>query len=249
MHVARIGFTPVKGGRHVTQELASLVVGGAVGDRAFALVDPATDRCLRTVEHPTLLRAAAAWDGRVLAVDLPAGRVAAEPVATGDVRQVDYWGRSVPLEVVDGPWAAAYAEHLGRDVLLARAAPGDVVYGGAVTLVTNASLARLADEVGEPVDAARFRATFELSGDLVPHVEDTWIGRTLTIGDAQVRVRQAVPRCAVIDLDPSTGERDGGLMKALARYRQVGNDVFFGVDAEVVVPGRVVAGAAVTVAR
>ena len=109
--------------------------------------------------------------------------------------------------------------HLGREVVLARAAPGEVVYGAVVTLVTRSSLARLAEEVGARVDGARFRSTFELDGDdLAPMVERDWVGRRLRIGDAEVRVRGMVPRCAVIDLDPATGVRDLPLVKALARY-------------------------------
>ena len=112
-----------------------------------------------------------------------------------------------------------------------------------MTLVTSGSLARLADEVGAPVDAARFRATFELdTGDAPPHAEDDWIGRRLRIGTAEVRVRGLVPRCAVVDLDPATGMRDLGVLEALAHYRRVGREVAFGVDAEVTRPGRVVTG-------
>ena len=108
MQVARIGLTPVKGGRHRTLGSVALAEAGPVGDRVFALVDPATHRCLRTVENPSLLRASATWDGRVLSVELPDGTLVEEPVATGEVLDVDYWGRTAAVEVVHGPWAAAY---------------------------------------------------------------------------------------------------------------------------------------------
>ena len=123
-----------------------------------------------------------------------------------------------------------------------------MVYGGPVTLVTCASLARLSDEVGAAVDGARFRATFELDGDdLLPDAEEGWVGRRLQVGSAEVRVRQAVARCAVIDLDPATGVRDLGLMKALANLRPGRGEVTFGVEAEVTVPGRVGTGDAAAV--
>lgn len=238
MRVARIGFTPLKGGRHRSHPSVLLTGTGPRGDRAFCLVDPAVDRCLRTVENPTLLQTCASWDGRVLSVELPSGTVVGEPVRTAEVREVDYWGRSAVVHLVEGPWAAAYSAHLGREVVLACAAPGEVVYGGSVTLVTDGSLARLADQVGAPVDGARFRATFQLdSGDAQPHVEDGWAGRRLRLGTAEVRVRGVVARCAVIDLDPASGVRDLGLMKALAGYRRGHGEVAFGVDAEVTVPG------------
>ena len=243
MRVARIGFTPVKGGRHRTYESVSLTSAGPRGDRAFCLLDPATDRCLRTVENPTLLQANASWDGTVLSVELPSGTAVGEPVLTGELRTVDYWGRTTPVEVVTGPWAAAYSAHLGREVLLAASPPGAVVYGASVTLVTSASLARLADVVGADVDAARFRATFQLDGDdLRPFSEEGWVGRRLRIGTAEVRVRQVVPRCAVIDVDPASGIRDLRLLKALAGLRPAHGEAVFGVDADITVPGHVQTG-------
>ena len=249
MQVARIGFTPVKGGRHATHDSVVLAPSGPVGDRAFCLVDPATGRCLRTVEHPTLLQSSASWDGSVLSVALPTRRVAGEPVPTGEVRTVDYWGRAAAVEVVDGPWAAAYSAHLGREVVVASAAPGDVVYAGAVTLVTDASLARLSDEVSAPVEGARFRATFQLdAAGLRPYAEEGWVGRRLRIGTAEVRVRSVVPRCAVIDHHPASGVRDLELLQALGSRRRVHDELGFGIDAEVTVPGQVTRGDTVALA-
>lgn len=244
MHVARIGFTAVKGGRHRTHGSVPLSVTGPVGDRAFCLVDPALGRCLRTVENPTLLQGSSSWDGTVLVVELPAGTVADEPVPAGEVLSVDYWGRTAVVERVEGPWSAAYSAHLGREVVLARTTPGEVVYGGVVTLVTSASLARLAAEVGATVDGARFRATFELdSSDLPAFAEEAWVGRRLRLGGAEVRIGGLVPRCAVVDLHPTTGAKDLGLLKTLAGRGAI--ETAFGVDAQVIVPGPVLAGDAV----
>lgn len=240
MQVRRIGFTPVKGGRHLTHSSVVLGETGPVGDRAFCLVDPALDRCLRTVEHPTLLQARASWDGTVLSVDLPSGTVAGRPAPTGEVRAVDYWGRAVEVELVDGPWAAAWSAHVGREVVLARSAPGEVVYGASVTLVATASLARLSEGLGVPIDAARFRATFELDGGAsAVGAEEGWVGRRLQLGTAEVEVRGLVARCAVVDLHPGSGVRDLRVLEALTARSWTGDDVRFGVDADVVVPGHV----------
>ena len=234
MHIERIGFTPLKGGRHVSHDEVVLEVGGPVGDRAFCLVDPVRRRVLRTVENPTLVRHVASWQDGVLAVDLPGGVIAGVPAATGQVLEVDYWGRVARLEVVDGPWAEAFSRLLGHDVVLARATPGEVVYGAPVSLVTTEALRWLGGRVGHEVASERFRATFLVdSGDAARRTEDDWVGRSLQVGDAMVQVRGVVPRCAVIDLDPVTGERDASLLKALAP------DLTFAVDAVVTRPGRV----------
>ncbi len=145
------------------------------------------------------------------------------------------------METVDGPWAEAYSDHIGRDVALARARrPGEVVYGGSVSLVTTSSLGHLAERVGHPVDSARMRATFTLDTDgEPPHVEDGWVGRRLRLGDAEVEVRGVLPRCAVVDLDPADGSARTPVLKALADYRRRAGEVVFGVDAVVTAPGRV----------
>jgi uncharacterized protein YcbX len=235
VRVERIGFTPVKGGRHVAHDHVDLASTGPVGDRVFCLVDPARRRVLRTVENPGLVQQVWHWRGGELRVDLPSGPVAAVPEGTGSVIEVDYWGRVASLEVVEGPWAAACSRLLGYDVVLARSAPGEVVYGAPVSLVTTESLRWLGKRVGHEVEAERFRATLLVdSGPDAGRAEDAWVGRRLGVGDAQVEVVGTIPRCAVIDLDPVTGLRDRSLLKALD-----GPDLTFGVDAVVTRPGRV----------
>lgn len=243
MHVARVGLTPVKGCRHRTQDEVLLAATGPRWDRVFCLVDPRTDRCLRTVDHPSLLQAVASWDGTALSLDVPGDVLVGEPGPTGDVREVDYWGRAVRVERVAGPWGEALSDHLGREVSLAATAPGEVVYGAAVSVVTRGSLAQLGSEVGAPVDGARFRATLELDrtgGG--PAGEEHWAGRRLRVGSAEVRVRGPVSRCAVVDLDPATGVRDLAVLRTLARRAPEAAGAPFGVDAEVTRPGWVRSG-------
>jgi uncharacterized protein YcbX len=245
VHITRIGLTPVKGGRHTEQPSVDLTLEGPVGDRVFCLVDPDRGRVLRTVENPTLVQTSARWHGGVLSVDLPSGRVEGEPSPAGETLKVDYWGRVAALEVAEGPWAAAYSEHVGHDVVLARAVhPGEVVYGASVTLVTTSSLDLLAQRTGGPVQDTQFRATFTLDTEgLPPHVEDDWVGRRLRLGDAEVQVRGVVPRCAVVDLDPVSGSRRSPVLRTLGRYRQHAGEVVFGIDAFVTSSGGVDVGA------
>ncbi len=246
MHVSRLGLTPLKGTRHTDLEHVDLTLDGPVGDRVFCLVDPAGGRVLRTVENPSLMRTTARWHAGVLSTELPAGTVADVPVETGETLKVDYWGRVAALEVLEGPWAAAYSDFLGYDVRLARSSrPGEIVYGGSVSLVTSSSLDRVARDVG-PVDSAQLRATFtvDTTGE-EPFVEDGWVGGSLRVGEATLEVRSVLPRCAVVDLDPATGERRSGVLASLAGYRRDRGEIVFGVDAVVTQPGRVTAGARV----
>jgi MOSC domain-containing protein len=247
VHVSRIGLTPVKGTRHADRRSVDLTDGGPAGDRVFCLVDTARRRVVRTVENPTLMVTCASWDAGVLRTVLPTGSVEGSPLPSGEVREVDYWGRVVALEVVAGPWAAAFSEFLGYDVVLARAPQaGDVVYGGSVSLVASSSLRRLSEKLGAEVDQTQFRATFTVTSDEEPaDVEDSWIGSRLRIGDAEVEVHSGLPRCAVVDLDPATGRQRAPVLRTLAGYRRAGAEILFGVDASVTRPGRVEVGAVV----
>jgi uncharacterized protein len=239
LHVRTAGFSPVKGMRHLSLPSVDLDAVGPVGDRQWCLVDVGARRVLRTVQHPSLVAVVASVDGDSLSMALPGGEsVAAPPVATGETVTCDYWGRSVDLALTDGPHAALVSRHLGQDVRLAAAPRGGVVFASPVTIVGTASLRELGDEV----EAARFRATLVVETD-EPWVEDTWLGTTFTVGAAEVRIGGPVPRCAVIDHHPETGVKDRRLLKALAATRSTNKagEPMFGVYADVVEAGIVAA--------
>ncbi|TFD23386.1 MOSC domain-containing protein [Cryobacterium sp. TMS1-13-1] len=239
MQIRDIGLSVLKGGRHTTRENVLLEVHGPAGDRLFAVVDLADGRVLKTVEHPLLLTCRARWDDGVLSVGLGGRQVAATPELNGQNLTLDYWGRAVCMHVVGGPWARAFSRLLGKDVALAQInAPGGLVYGDSITIVTTSSLRRLADEAAATVDARQFRATFTIdTGDAAAHVEDSWAGREMDLGRARLLVGAGIPRCAVIDLEPDTGASGTNLLKTLARYRLSGSDIPFGVYAQVIRPG------------
>ena len=250
MTVTSVGFAPVKGTRHTPYDAVELAAGGPVGDRGLCFVDVGRRRVLRTVQNPSLVALAAHREGGELVVELPAGAVArGAPRPSGETVTCDYWGRPAGLDLLDGPWAAAVSDYLDAPVRLAAARPGAVVYGAAVSLVTTASLRDLAERTGRPAlaaETARFRASMVLDTGDEPYAEEAWASREVRVGAAVLRVNAPIPRCAVIDLDPATGERGSGLLKALAR-RGVDEhgDPLFGVDAHVVVPGTVRPGDAV----
>lgn len=240
MHVSRIGFTPLKGTRHTSVDDATLDATGPVGDRVFCLVDLERRRVLRTVENPSLVEVRSSWDGHTLAVVLPDGTTVREAPydESRDALKADYWGRNATLALQAGPHAAALSGHLGRDVRLARVAPGEVVYGGSVSIVTTGALRELSARAGDhrlgPQDA-RFRATLTL--DTGDDLDVLPTGARISVGRATVQVRGPIPRCSVVDLDPVTGRQTAPVLSTLAGYRREAGEICFGVDARVVVPG------------
>jgi uncharacterized protein YcbX len=242
--VRRAGFAPVKGMRHLALDAIEVDEQGAVGDRAHCLVDVEQGRVLRTVQHPSLIAVVARTVDGVLELTLPTGESVAAPAdPTGEALTCDYWGRSVPLELTRGPHAEMLSGWLGRPVRLAAAPRGDVVFADPLTLVGTATLRDLARRTGHdelPEQAARLRATLVVETD-EPYVEDSWAGREAVVGGATVVVGGPIPRCAVVDHHPETGEKDVRLLKALVGDRPTNRagEPMLGVYATCVRSGRV----------
>jgi uncharacterized protein YcbX len=122
-----------------------------------------------------------------------------------------------------------------------------------VSLVSEESLEELARQSGrEQVDGRRFRMLFEIGG-VAPHGEDDWLQRRVRIGDAVVRLRGDVGRCAITTQNPETGVPDFDTLRTIDAYRSRTNNVSgkehipFGVYGDVVQAGAVRVGDTVDV--
>ncbi|HEX2197029.1 MAG TPA: MOSC domain-containing protein [Burkholderiales bacterium] len=130
----------------------------------------------------------------------------------------------------------ALSRVLGRPVTLTRAEKVSHHDSAPVHLVTRASLRWLR------ADERRFRPNIvvDLPGD--EPVEQTWIGKTLAIGDTAVlRIIERTERCVMTTLAQADLPADPGLLKRIARAA----NLQFGVYAEVVQPGTIKCGDAV----
>lgn len=143
------------------------------------------------------------------------------------------------LELRSAELAAEIAGRLGRGVELMHMKHG-VFDDGTVSLISPATIEALAREVGRPLDRRRFRANLVIATEPAEaYAEDAWIGGTLVVGDGDEGPALAVtlrdPRCAMLNLDPDSAERDARIFKAVVRVR----DNEAGVYATVVRAGRV----------
>ncbi len=244
MQVVQLGFAPVKGTRHLPHEEVTLDEHGPVGDRAFCVVDVGRSKVLRTLSNRTLVAVRAQWDGETLTLTSPSGGNASGPAPlTRDTVTCTYWNRTVTHALTSGPHAELLSDHLGKPVRLAASPRNGVVYGAPISILTTASLRDLGERTGRDdllESVSRFRMTMVVDAGDDPYAEDSWFGRELKLGDAVVRVRTAVARCAQIDMAPATGDKDGSLLRTISGYRpDTGGEPWFGVDAEVVVPGAI----------
>jgi uncharacterized protein YcbX len=239
--VSRINVTPVKSFRLHHPDALWLGRHGAAEDRRFLLVDDGR-RLYNGNRDPVLVRAHAIWnpDSRALRMTVP-GADALEAVALrGSRTVVEVYGRQVRGHVVEGPWAGALSDLVGRSLTLVeredRAWGTDV---RPVTLISQASLGLIDG------DGRRFRMLLEVDG-LDSLEEETWRNRRLRVGEATLFVGAPTPRCATPSADPDTGRRDRDALRELIVARSavegrgaVDGQACLGVYAEVLEPGLV----------
>jgi len=250
--VSRISIAPVKGLALVHPDEVMLELTGVRSNRRFHIVD-AEGRRYNQLRNGRLVRIRSEYDpdSERLTLRFPDGTVTDGIVTPGEEITTDFYGRAVTGNLVSGPWSDALSSWAGRPLRLVRSAPGAAVdrRRGSVTLVSTASLLELARQAGqaEPVDGRRFRMLFELD-DCQPHEEEGWVKRQVRIGEALVRLRNDVGRCAITTQNPETGVPDFDTLSAISSYRELtANEagkkhIPFGVFGEVVEPGRVAVG-------
>jgi uncharacterized protein YcbX len=255
--VTRISVAPVKGLGLVHPEAVMLEGHGVRENRRFHIVD-GDGRRFNQLRNGALVQIRPEYDadGERLALRFPDGSVADGEVSLGAEVTADFYGRPVVGHFVEGPWAAALSEWAGLPLRLVQSPPGLAVDRGRghVSMISTASLAELGrnGDQGSPVDGRRFRMLFELDG-CAPHEEDDWVKRHLRIGEATVRIRGDVGRCAITTQNPETGEPDYDTLWSISSYRGFTENeagkrhIPFGVYGEVTEPGRVAVGATVEV--
>lgn len=156
-------------------------------------------------------------------LDRPEGRRAFEAWLT------DFLGERAmgPLKVVDAPG------HRFTDHPL-----------GFVSIINLDSLRDFEAKTGRPIDPLRFRANLYVEG-WAPWSEGEALGKTVRVGEAELKLTKPIVRCAATEVCPSTGEKDFEAPRAL--FDHYGH-ILFGVYAQVRAGGRIAEGDAAEIA-
>ena len=246
--VAALLTTPVKGLRVLAREAIELTPAGVADDRRFYLVDE-RDRMVNGKQLAGLNEIVATLDGDELALAFPDGTRIAGPVAYADeTLETSFFSRPTPARALTGDFGEALSAHVGRSVRVVEGVHRKALdrgRGGAASLISRASLDAIERLAGEHVDPRRFRMLVEVDGLAEAHEEDTWIGQTLRVGAAVVRVRGHVGRCLITQRHPESGKTDIPMLDLLRSYRgglDTTEPLAFGVYGEVLEPGRVAVG-------
>jgi uncharacterized protein len=241
--VTALSITPVKGTRLRRVDAVELTKRGARGDRRFYVIDE-RDRMVNGKIVGELQTVVADVRDGSLSLTFPDGRIVSGEIAPGAPVTTRFFSRPREAHLLEGPFSEALSEHAGRALRLVEPPGGAVDRGkaGGASLISQASLARLAEGAGQDaIDARRFRMLVEVDG-LEAHAEDAWVGQRVQIGDATVRFHGHVGRCLITSRDPETGVVDLPTLDVLGDYR-AGLDTTeplpFGIYGEVVAEGLV----------
>jgi uncharacterized protein YcbX len=245
--VTGLAITPVKATRLHTVERLTLGPDGVRENRRFYVVDD-RDRMINSKLLGALQTVVADYSDseRTLRLSLPDGRVVEGPVRLGDPITTRFFSRVAQDRLVEGPWSQALSESCGQPLRLVEVdgegTGVDRGAAGAVSLISRASLARLAQVGGqESVDPRRFRMLIEIDG-VDAHAEDRWVGGAVRIGEATVAFDGHVGRCLITSRDPDTGEVDLPTLDILGSYRAglgTTEPLPFGIWGRVLEPGTI----------
>ncbi len=137
-------------------------------------------------------------------------------------------------------FAANFAAELrGPPKILA--APGHSfsdVAAKVVSIINLASVATIEDAVGQAVDPLRFRGNLYVTG-WPAWSERGLLGQKLSIGEVRLKVVKEIVRCAAVNVDPTTAERDLNIPRTMTQI--FGHD-FCGIYAKVIAGGEIAPG-------
>lgn len=212
---------------------------GIAGDRRWAFVRPGMERSgfpwLTAREQPGLFHYVPSFsapkrpDSSPVMVRTPSGR---------------------ELEVVDPELAA----ELGEGVRVIKQDRG-VFDSAPLSLISTQAVAALGQLAGAELEALRFRpnlvieASVEASDDAAigasEYPEDAWVGASLQIGEMVMRIDERDSRCVMVNVHPTTIEKNPAVLRAIAGHRQAR----LGVYGSVVREGKVAVGDTVMILR
>jgi len=104
-----------------------------------------------------------------------------------------------------------------------------------VTINSMNSLQDLSDRIGTEVSQLRFRGNLWIE-NAEPWAELDWVGQTIQIGEARLKVIERTERCTATSSNPVTGDRDIDMIKTL---KDNWGHQDFGVRAEVIRSGSI----------
>ncbi|MGZ4197780.1 MAG: MOSC domain-containing protein [Solirubrobacteraceae bacterium] len=242
--VTGLSITPVKSTRLHEVDKIELGRSGVRDNRRFYIVD-GRRHLINGKRLGELNAVVAEYADPRLKLTFPDGTTVEEDVRLGEEVETKFFSVTDSGRLLEGSFSQALSDYAGRPLELVEARASAIDRGsmGVASLISRASLARLAQENGgdHGIDWRRFRMLIEIDG-VQAHEEDTWLGRATRIGGAVVMWGGNVGRCLTTSRDPETGDVDLPTLDMLRSYRGEVNSTEplpFGVYGEVIDEGEI----------
>lgn len=245
MKLLAIHRYPVKSMLGEELPAADVTVRGIPGDRAFALFDPVERKVVSAKaphKWPQMFRFRAAMEDGAARIVFPDGASGLSADPDVHARLAQALGREVRLVSDSGAertieMVVFDPERPEQKSVSTFALPASGFFDSRpLHLLTTATLRHLRALYPEGAfEVARFRPNLMLDVEGVGFLEDSWIGRTVAIGDVRLRIDKPCARCVMITLPQGELPPDTGILRTAARHNR-GN---IGVLASVLTPGRV----------
>lgn len=231
------------------EQVDSAEVGarGLAGDRAYAMIDAATGNVVsaknprrwgmlfgcraRFLEEPT------ADGGSLPPAEITFPDSTAIRTDDNDVEAAlsAFVGRPVRLgtEAPSAPMLEEYwpdvdgvaedqRETVTTEQIALLSPPGTFFDGAPIHIVTTATLASLARAYPDGAfDARRFRPNVVVSHHGTGFVENDWVDRHVALGDVDIHVLLAVPRCVMTTLEQDDLPQDRGILRTVAKENRL----------------------------
>lgn len=230
---------PVKSMQGSPVDAVEVDTGGVVGDRQWAVVDPAAGKVLSAKRWPALLLATAAADENgTVGITLPDGQTHEAGAAATDAALSAWLDHPVRLTrppAGDGLPYELYTDATDdtSDTWEFPGPPGGpFVDLAAAHLLTTASLRAAAKLHPEGAwDVRRFRPTALLDVDGDQFVEDDWVGAPIGLGaEAVVTPFMPTVRCSMTTRAQPGLPRDVNIAKTLNRHHELNIGVYCTVE-------------------
>lgn len=238
-YLASLWRYPVKS--MMGEELNATVVCGTglLGDRAYALVDQETDKIVSAKnpkKWPTLFACHARFAAPVTAdtdlpaawITLPDGKMVLSDQDDADQQMSLALNREVNLRM-QAPRQASLEQYwpeydgeqheISQEAIAGDASEGSFFDYSPIHIITTASLTHLQTlyPAGR-MEARRFRPNLVIAtpADETGFVENSWVGKTLSIGSVKFQITDPCPRCVMPTLAQGDLGRDAKIMKTIA---------------------------------
>ena len=218
--VSDIHRYPIKGLSHEPLEAIALRAGDAVpGDRRYAIAHGASRFDAADPQwHSKRQFLMLMTNERLAALDTRLDHATGQLTIQRDGRRVA--GGDLNSQIGRDLISQFLSAYLGREAL---GTPKIVEAPGIsftdkrdplISIINRATVRDVERVVRKPVDALRFRGNLLIAG-ADPWAEFGWIGKTVRIGEAVVRIVERIDRCAATNVDPTSGARDRNIPRAL----------------------------------